>query len=528
MSRKSIPPTGDNIIPLFKQSGPSIQEQTPPPDNYSDIKPCSHIKSVLESKAKENVFVTYRQAVYISQPISRDNIYTQKKDGSIVPNSKLIGLKSKSLRCADCSLNNFHHNLICLQCPHVGCFSQHNHAYTHYKKNQHLFAIDSHNGLLYCFLCGDYINDPKLEKIRLEMLTGANVPSLMDHDLESNYSNPTSRATSGIKGFINLGSTCFMSCILQTLIHNPIVRYHFFNNDLHYFNCESNHDYNSSGAVNEENACITCSIDSIFKTFFTSEDTEGFGMTNLLVTAWYKKKSFAGSQEQDAHEFWQFLLNEFHQDYTRIADDVNSDLKDCKCITHTTFSGELESSIKCVLCESTTKTIDPMIDLSLEINHLKRKNHTINLYDCLDLFTKEEKLDVMYRCKHCLKESKALKSLKIKRIPPVISIQLKRFEHNLNNDTFSKIEIPVEIPLFLNITKYSSISSSSELDGDKIFELFALVCHTGSVNTGHYIVIIKNGNGQWLKFDDSVISMIPQEEVMNANAYLLFYITHKI
>lgn len=69
---------------------------------------------------------------------------------------------------------------------------------------------------------------------------------------------------------------------------------------------------------------------------------------------------------------------------------------------------------------------------------------------------------------------------------------------------------------------------SPELDGDKIFELFALVCHIGSVNTGHYIVIIKNGNGQWLKFDDSVISLISQEEVVKANAYLLFYITHKI
>ena len=527
LSRKSTPSSNGKTLPPSSQTDSQVQEQTPPPDNFSSMKPCSHIKSVLESKAKENVFITYRQAVYISQSISKDNIYTQKKDGAVVSNNKLVELKSKSLRCTECSLNNFHHNFICLQCPHVGCCSHHNHAHVHYKMNQHLFAIDSHNGLLYCFLCGDYINDPELEKIRIGMLTGSSSTLLDEENIDDNYNDPTGKAVSGLKGFINLGSTCFMSCILQTLIHNPIIKYQFFNNDLHYFNCEHNYDYSTNGVITEQNACITCSIDNIFKNFFTSDDTEGFGMTNLLMTSWFKKKSLAGSQEQDAHEFWQFLLNEFHQDYLRVS-NKKFDHDHCKCITHTTFSGQLESSIICAECNSTTRTTDPMIDLSLEIDHMKRSDHFLNLYDCLDLFTKEEKLDVMYKCQHCDNRSRAKKSLRIKKIPPVLSIQLKRFKHNLHNDTFSKIEIPIDIPLFLNITKYTSASMSPELDGDKIFELFALVCHIGSVNTGHYIVIIKNGNGQWLKFDDSVISLISQEEVVKANAYLLFYITHKI
>lgn len=527
MSRKTVPQSNGKTLPASRPADLQVQEQTPPPDNYGDIKPCSHIKSVLESKVKDNVFITYKQAVYISQSISGNNIYTQKKDGSVVPTNKLVELKSKSLRCTECSLNNFHHNFICLQCPHVGCGTHHNHAYVHYKMNQHLFAIDSHNGLLYCFLCGDYINDPELDKIRVAMLNDSKSFTSNEQGFEANYSHPSNKAVSGLKGFVNLGSTCFMSCILQTLIHNPIIKYQFFNNDEHYFNCEHNDDYTSNGTISESNACITCSIDNIFKNFFTSDEIEGFGMTNLLTTAWFKKKSLAGSQEQDAHEFWQFLLNEFHQDYIRVSKG-KSDHDHCKCITHTTFSGQLESSIICAECDSVTKTTDPMIDVSLQIDHMKNTGHTINLYDCLDLFTKEEKLDVMYKCRHCGNKSKASKSLKIKKIPPVLSIQLKRFKHNLHNDTFSKIETPVEIPLFLNITKYSSVSTSPDLDGNKVFELYALVCHIGSVNTGHYIVIVKNGNGQWFKFDDSVISLIPQEEVSKANAYLLFYITHKI
>ncbi|CAH2354769.1 ubiquitin carboxyl-terminal hydrolase 8 [[Candida] railenensis] len=540
-----------------------VQEYTPPPDNYSSIRPCSHIVTVLDSKAKDTVFLTYRQALNISQVISNDRYYTQKKDGSTISISKLIELKSESLHCSDCSLNNFHHNFICLQCPHVGCFNNMNHAYQHFKQNSHFFGIDSNIGLLYCFMCGDYINDPQLEKIRLEMTqqkAQASTSSILPNS-DPHYIAPDFKASTGLKGFVNLGSTCFMSCILQTFVHNPIIRNQFFNNDYHFFNCESSPEYHfPNGNIDESNACVTCSIDNIFKNFYTSSEIEGFGMTNLLLTAWYKKKSLAGFQEQDAHEFWQFILDELHKDYKRVKkivkeeEDGDEDEEDeadndddsgdkCNCITHRAFSGELESSIKCLSCDSVTNTTDPTVDLSLEIRRDKLKNKSkvsrdsLTLYDCLDLFTKDENLDSSYKCQYCGDRSKAIKSLKIKKLAPVMGIQLKRFEHNLLNDTSSKVETPVKIPLFLDLTKYTSAvneeqieqrSDVSYIDGNKVYELFAMVCHVGSVNTGHYIAIIKDGNGQWFRFDDSVITRISQEEVMNTNAYLLYYITHKI
>lgn len=487
---------------------------TPPPDKFGHLRKCVHLKQVLDSKARENVLSTYKQAVRITEVATSgsSDVFFNKKDHSVVPRSKLVDLKIRATKCGGCLKSNFFNNYICMQCPHVGCLS---HAHTHYKQHQHVFAIDLKNGLLYCFSCRDYVNDEVLEQIRSSRHRSV--------DVSTNYVAPLKVAVSGLKGFVNLGSTCFMSAILQSFIHNPIIKYQFFNNDFHYLNCESGLDYHDGEAIDDSNACITCSVDKIFRDFYTSDSTEGYGMTSLLTTAWHKKKSLAGFQEQDAHEFWQFLLNEFHSDHQRILAKTNVSESQCSCVTCSTFSGELESSIRCLNCDAVTSTVDPLVDLSLEVSRLKSAQ-SLSLYDCLDLFTKEEKLDVMYTCRSCSTKSAAIKSLRIKSLPPVVSFQLKRFEHNLVNDTSSKLHTSVRTPLFLDLTKYTSDASAES----KTYELFTVVTHIGSVNTGHYIVMIKTGTGQWFKFDDSVISIVSQEEVVNSNAYLLFYITHKL
>lgn len=510
------------------------QQHTPPPDNFGHILPCTHLTSVLETKAHDTVMATYRQAVAILIAINplllRHVVYTLKKDGLPVQPARLAEYKSQVLRCGDCDASNFYLVFICLQCPHVGCY--HKHAQTHAKEQNHMFAIDSHNGLLFCFLCGDYINHSALNRIRLAAVASMapsakarqdshldnldNMDELDPSNLASYYSMPSSHAVHGLKGIVNLGATCFMSCVLQTMLHNPLVRYQFFNNDLHFFNCDSH-----AAEIDGLSACITCLVDAVFKECFTSLSHDGFGITNLLITAWFRNQLLAGFQEQDAHEFWQFLLNEFHSDYERVALRAGIPPEPCKCVAHATFLGQLESSVVCGNCKAVTRTVDPLVDLSLEVNHL-------DLYECLDQFTHSEALDVKYRCQACLTETKAHRSLRIKKIPPVLSIQLKRFKHNFANET-SKIETKVHAPLFLNLTRYASdYAGLDQIDSNKVYELFAVVSHIGSVNTGHYVALVKNNTGQWFKFDDSVITHISHEEVQATNAYLLFYIAHNI
>ncbi|KAG1431038.1 hypothetical protein G6F59_001478 [Rhizopus arrhizus] len=111
----------------------------------------------------------------------------------------------------------------------------------------------------------------------------------------------------------------------------------------------------------------------------------------------------------------------------------------------------------------------------------------------------------------------ATKQLSIKRIPPVLSIQLKRFEHGTST---SKIETKIRFPIELDLTPYTT---SKKRSSDNIYTLFAVVNHQGKVDTGHYTMFAKHRN-EWFKFDDHNVAAAYQKDVLDSKAYMCFYI----
>jgi ubiquitin carboxyl-terminal hydrolase 22/27/51 len=70
-----------------------------------------------------------------------------------------------------------------------------------------------------------------------------------------------------------MGQTCFMSVILQTLIHNPFVRNFYLAEGHRPADCE-------------KEACVSCAMDEIFIEFHSVEKTEGFGAVSMLLGSW--------------------------------------------------------------------------------------------------------------------------------------------------------------------------------------------------------------------------------------------------
>jgi len=69
----------------------------------------------------------------------------------------------------------------------------------------------------------------------------------------------------------------------------------------------------------------------------------------------------SGYAQQDAHECFIALLNAIHKS-ARGSTNIS-----CNCVVHSTFEGQLQSDVRCERCGTVTNTLDPCLDISLEL-----------------------------------------------------------------------------------------------------------------------------------------------------------------
>ena len=65
--------------------------------------------------------------------------------------------------------------------------------------------------------------------------------------------------------------------------------------------------------------------------------------------------------------------------------------------------------------------------------------------------------------------------MKIKRLPNVLALHLKRFKHNWDEDKYIKLGYRVAFPLELRLFN----TADDAEDPDRLFQLFSFVVHIG-------------------------------------------------
>jgi ubiquitin carboxyl-terminal hydrolase 7 len=108
--------------------------------------------------------------------------------------------------------------------------------------------------------------------------------------------------------------------------------------------------------------------------------------------------------------------------------------------------------------------------------------------------------DNMYDAGPVHGKHEAYKGVRFVHLPPVLQIQLKRFEFNSRSFNMVKINDRFEFDEVLDLDDLLEFDDSKDPGIRNIYHLHSIVMHRGSVNCGHYYAYIRNSTHkeQWL------------------------------
>ena len=177
----------------------------------------------------------------------------------------------------------------------------------------------------------------------------------------------------------------------------------------------------------------------------------------------------------------------------------------------------------------------------------------VTLEECLDAFSKEEKIPEAY-CSKCKDFRVQTKRMSLWRLPPVMIIHLKRFQftQTMRRKLRDLVVFPTEGLDLSRIIATDPLSttadeattkklkennqnghSSEELKdtgrSEMLYDLYGVVHHQGALSGGHYVASLKSEiDGQWRLFNDAQIYDIHARDVVDPSAYILFYIRRDV
>lgn len=296
---------------------------------------------------------------------------------------------------------------------------------------------------------------------------------------ESLYSSQEPLPEGVPKGLHNLGNTCYMNSVLQSL---------FSIDSFRRFIMQAGH-----------NKLLTAELSDLFKSMKNSSGS--VSPMNFKHTFSGHQSRFSGPNQHDAQEFLRYLINGIHEEFNKVptrprrstpmraprsAEEAwlqYREIVDDSPLVDIVV-GQLCSTITCSVCENKSHCWDPFWDLSLP---LVRGRHTCKLSEVVQDFVAEETLDSDERpiCSACKRATRSTKQIRVCRMPKLMILHLKKF----SNDGYklTSPDVRIDQTLTFNGTTYS---------------LTACISHHGhSALSGHYTSHCEYSS-RWFHFND--------------------------
>lgn len=328
-------------------------------------------------------------------------------------------------------------------------------------------------------------------------------------------------------GLVNFGNTCYCNSVLQALYY-----------------CKPFRDmvllYKQQTKNQKKETLLTCLADLFYSIAIQKRKTGSIAPKKFIQRLRKENLSFDNYMQHDAHEFLNYLLN-------TVADLLQAEKLQAKMKVvngstdgastgptakleptwiHQIFQGTFTSETRCLNCETVRSKEEDFLDLSVEVEQNTSITH------CLMAFSNTETLcsECKYHCEVCCSKQEAQKRMRVKKLPHVLALHLKRFKLEQPNRSI-KLSYRVVFPLELRLFN----TSDDACNPDRMYDLISVVIHCGSgLSRGHYISIIKS-HGMWVLFDDDIVDKIEASNIedfyglasdiqkTSESGYILFY-----
>lgn len=358
-----------------------------------------------------------------------------------------------------------------------------------------------------------------------------------------------------ISGLYNLGNSCYMNSVIQVLIGTRELTDYILEGKYEEFVAKES-KYGTRGGITKSYERLA---KEMRKNSRKKHATKPDGFKREIGKG---NKMFDNTEQQDAGEFLQFLLDAIHEDlnlssrnkhvHVSEEDEANRErlpirlastieweryLQTDYSIIVDTFSGQYASRLECDSCHCTSTTFIPFNMLSIPIPVLKPGHtKTVALDDCLREFTKRETLkgDDVWECPKLCKGPNVTtsKKLTITRLPPVLIIHLERFTYK--GGAFEKDNKVVDIPHMISMDKYwPSPRDDNEVQQLNRFPVrgqrgkfkyvhYGTIRHYGTLHGGHYTSDVDVGS-QWIGFDDERVGIKDKVTERDGSSYIVLY-----
>lgn len=341
---------------------------------------------------------------------------------------------------------------------------------------------------------------------------------------DSSESIAKKKALKKVVGLRNLGNTCFMNSVLQSL--SNIQEFSCYFNALPSLvetSSKQKRVYHSRSL--KENLDDVNVVEELRKVLLNlsqgGDGSKAISPECLFLVIWKVVPQFRGHRQHDAHEFLRYMLDRLHtelqlvpapqqqqqqlqQQTTSATSDKNlknnlfslpentvHNFKGRSSIVTNVFGGTLQSEVRCLICGMESKKHDPFLDLSLDIPELyykdcdeENKKNVCNIADCLSSFTEVEELaeTELYYCSSCKCKQKSTKRFWIRRLPNVLCLHIKRFRWN--NFFRTKIDLTIKFPInSLDMSQYvlnNGPETRRSNSSNNVYDLAAVIVHHGN------------------------------------------------